>query len=70
MNEELLLNVILDNAHKLTCFNCGEELTPDIITGAIGVIHIDPGEHNYPHSPDIPAEAYVVCMKCHSEEEQ
>lgn len=68
MNEEDLCELILENAHILTCFNCGETLESQT-TGIAndtraGVLHIDPGEMNYLHEADVPASAYFECVKC------
>ena len=63
------IETILENAHVLTCFNCGETLesqTSGIANDTrAGILHIDPGEHNYPGEPDIPASAYFECIKCY-----
>ena len=72
MNEEYLCELILENAHVLTCFNCGEtlELQTSVIPNdtRVGILHIDPGEKNYPREPDIPASAYFECMQCYERE--
>ena len=72
MNEEELCELILDNVQVLTCFNCGETLTSQrsVIPNdeRVGILHIDPGEKNYPHEPDIPALAYFECMQCYERE--
>jgi len=68
MNEEDLCELILENAHILTCFNCGETLeskTTRANDTAVAVLHIDPGEMNYPREPDIPSSAYFECMECY-----
>lgn len=31
----------------------------------IGVLHLDPGELNYPREPDVPASAFFECMDCY-----
>lgn len=70
-DEGQVCDVILQNIDLLTCFNCGENIaevkekegtirTDDFI----GELCIDPGEYNYPREPDVPAEAYFVCVKC------
>ena len=72
MNEEELCELILENAHVLTCFNCGEtlELQTSVIPNdeRIGILHIDRGEKNYPHEPDTPALVYFECMQCYERE--
>ena len=71
MNEEDICELILKNAHVLTCYNCGETLRAQSRTldTAIGVLHIDPGEMNYPREPDVPASAFFECMQCHKRNE-
>ena len=72
MKEEDLCELILENAHVLTCFNCGEtlELQTSVIPNdtRVGILHIDQGEMNYPREPDIPASAYFECMQCYERE--
>ena len=69
MNEEDISDMILENAHVLTCFNCGELLEQKATSvnnnTTVAVLHIDPGELNYPHEPDVPASVYFECMECH-----
>jgi hypothetical protein len=67
-DEGQLLDVILDNAELLTCYNCGEIITNVAHRGGnVAVLNIDPGENNYPHSPDEPASAAFTCFKCFDE---
>lgn len=71
-DEGELADIILRNAHLLTCFNCGEKLEDIHSKGRgrtedIGILCIDPGRDNYPREPDEPAEAYFECMKCREE---
>ena len=72
MNEEDLCELILENTHVLTCFDCGgtlESQTSVIPNDTrVGILHIDPGEKNYPREPDIPASAYFECMQCYGRE--
>ena len=68
-DEGELSDIILENFHLLTCFNCGEKLEDvksDYRTGSeeAGVLCIDPGRINYPREPDEPAQAYFECMDC------
>jgi len=69
MNEEELCELILENAHVLECFDCGEPLESKTNhaknNDVVAVLHIDIGEHNYPHSPDEPAPAYFECLECY-----
>ncbi len=68
-DEGELADIILRNAHLLTCYNCGEKLE-DVHskrrgrTEDVGVLCIDPGCNNYPREPDEPAQAYFECMGC------
>jgi hypothetical protein len=69
MTEEDLCELILENAHFLTCFNCGgtlESQTSGIANDTrVGILHIDPREVNYPREPDMPASAYFECLECY-----
>ena len=76
MTEEDLCELILENAHILTCFNCGELLESKIAYAkrsnklddnqtAVAILHADPGESNYPREPDVPASAYFECLECY-----
>lgn len=70
-DEGKVCDVILENIDLLTCFECGLQLV-DVKENDetlhkdefIGALCIDPGESNYPHEPDVPAELYLVCVKC------
>jgi len=67
-DETGLCELILENKHLLTCFNCGETLeskTTHANDTAVAVLHIDPGGIRYPREQDIPASAYFECMKCY-----
>lgn len=68
MKEEELCELILENAHVLTCFNCGKTLesqTSGIANDTtVGVLHIEPGECNYPYEPDAPPSLYFECVNC------
>ena len=68
-DEGQLLNVILDNAELLTCYNCGERIAETSRGGDVAVLNMDPGESNYPNSPDEPASAAFTCIKCFDEPE-
>jgi hypothetical protein len=68
-DEGELSDIILENFHLLTCFNCGEKLgdvKSNYRTGGeeAGVLCIDPGSINYPREPDEPAAAYFECVEC------
>lgn len=68
-DEGELSDIILENFHLLTCYNCGEKLgdvKSDYRGGSeeAGVLCIDPGSINYPREPDEPAAAYFECMDC------
>jgi hypothetical protein len=66
--EGQLLDVILDNVELLTCYNCGEKITDGISHGGdVAVLNLDPGENNYPHSPDEPASVAFTCFHCFDE---
>jgi hypothetical protein len=68
MKEEELCELILENVHVLTCFNCGKTLESTMClakwSDEVAVLNIDPGESNYPHEPDISASAFFECMEC------
>lgn len=72
MNEADLCELILENTHLLKCFECGATLESKMNHAtnktAVGILHIDPGESNYPREPDISASAYFECMDCHETE--
>ena len=68
MREEDLCELILENAHVITCFNCGEMLESQTSIVAnntmTGILHIEPGERNYPYEPDTPPSAFFECVEC------
>ncbi len=67
LDEGDLCDYILRHAHLLTCYNCGEKLSDKLPTASddrVGVLHIDPGQSNYPREPDEPAVAYFECIEC------
>jgi len=72
IDEDCICDLVLDNVHLLTCFDCGKtlvsqsnEFTED--NDMIGIIHLNTGEHNYPFGPEIPASVYFECMTCYNE---
>ena len=71
-NEEFkLLDTVLNKLEVLTCFNCGEKLVLQRRPNTpIGVLYVNEEEHNYPVSPDIPAEIYFECMECYNGEQR
>jgi len=68
-DEGQLLDVILDNVELLTCYNCGEKIADTSRGGDVAVLNLDPGESNYPNSPDEPASVAFTCLKCFDEPE-
>lgn len=69
LTEEELCELILENAHVLTCFTCGKTLesqTSGVENDTVfGIMHVDQGESNHPRGPDVRASAYFECTECH-----
>ena len=63
-DESELCDLILRNAHLLTCYNCGAKLSDKVRGDQVGMLRIDPGSNNYPREPDEPAVAYFECIEC------
>lgn len=65
---DVILDLVLWNfEHNLECASCGDKLSHN--GNYQFITHIDPGERNYPHSPDEPASAMFVCDSCHDDDE-
>ena len=67
-SEDDLLEILMKNLDKLTCFNCGKKLVEEMTFPAddipMGILYFEKGEMNYPREPDIPATIYFECMEC------
>ena len=68
-NEYELLETLITNLDKLTCFNCGKKLVEEINVSLkndnpLGILYYEHGEDNYPREPDIPSTIYFECMEC------
>jgi hypothetical protein len=59
------MNIVIDGEEIETlCGSCGKQLDyEDLVEHPIAII-FDPGENNYPHSPDVPARVWLECWDC------
>ena len=72
-SEDDLLEFLMVNLDKLTCFNCGKILVDEIYLKddvPLGVLYHERGELNYPREPDIPSSIYFECMECDRERKE
>ena len=73
-NEDELLEILISNFDKLTCFNCGKKLVDEITFLGddipLGTLYYEKGELNYPREPDIPPTIYFECMECDAERDR
>lgn len=73
-NEDELLEILISNLDKLTCFNCGKKLIDEITFLGddipLGTLYYEKGELNYPREPDIPPTIYFECMECDAERDR
>ena len=73
-DEDELLEFLINNLDKLTCFNCGKTLVEEIDFSRddipLGIFYYEKGEMNYPREPDIPCAIYFECMECDAERDR
>lgn len=73
-SEDELLEMLMNNLDKLTCFDCGKKIVDEITFLGddipLGVIYYEKGEINYPREPDTPSVIYFECMECVNERKE
>lgn len=72
--EDELLEILMENLDKLSCFNCGKRLVEEITFPEddipMGILYYEKGEINYPREPDTPSMIYFECMECDRERKE
>jgi len=69
-DEGELIDIIERHFDLLTCYNCGKPLNqPSSLSKheVVATMLSDPGESNYPHSPDESGGLYFECNACAEE---